>query len=119
MGRSEKKGKVLTPDLLEKEYTLKALGQACLSINCWEWTHWDTKIIKLSFTPLPFFNCEINKGQIVASTAVLLSAFHLSKIIGKNRIHMLKCNFTAICITSCEFSTVACFGILFYVLSIP
>ena len=41
------KGTGLTPDLLGKGYILKALGQACLSISCWEWTRWETKILKL------------------------------------------------------------------------
>ena len=30
------RGTVLMPNLLEKGYILKALGQACLSISCWE-----------------------------------------------------------------------------------
>ena len=30
------KGTVLMPNLLEKGYILKALGQACLSVSCWE-----------------------------------------------------------------------------------
>ena len=37
---SEKKGILLLPDLLGKGYIFKALGQAWLTISCWEWTHW-------------------------------------------------------------------------------
>ena len=34
---SEKKSILLLPDLLGKGYIFKALGQAWLTISCWEW----------------------------------------------------------------------------------
>ena len=38
MGWLREKGTILTPDLLEKGYIVKALRQACLSINWWGWS---------------------------------------------------------------------------------
>ena len=55
---SEKKGILLLPDLLGKGYIFKALGQAWLTINWWEWTHWGTG------RPTTFEFSDLGVGQL-------------------------------------------------------